>query len=136
MHLSGTPQTLVNTGLTHTHSLTSTKYKCTSLPLHTYTHTHTHTHTHIHTRSLATGMGRGSEREIGQSACTPPLSNPFTVLAGQENGAGKKGTHIYTLTHTHTHTDTHCSRWGACVFDKMEPVGVQRARLRCVMSST
>ncbi len=82
-------------------------------------------------------MGRGSEREIGQSACTPPLLNPLTVLAGQESGAGK-GTHtlIHTNTHTHMHTHTCRSRWGTCVFDKIEPVGVQRAWLRCVMSST
>lgn len=49
-----------------------------------------HTHTKLNYRD---GMGRGSEREIGQSACTPPLLEPLTVLAGQESGTGK-GTHI------------------------------------------
>ncbi len=68
-----------------------------------HTHKHTHTHTKLNYRD---GMGRGSEREIGQSACTPPLLNPLTVLAGQESGAGK-GTHTHTHKHTHTHTHTH-----------------------------
>lgn len=72
-------------------------------------------------------MGWGSEKEIGQFACTPPLLNPLTVLAGQQSGTGKR---------THTHTHTHMGPDGQRMFNKMEPVGVERALLHCVMSST
>ena len=77
---------------------------------HSRTHTHTHTHTSTHTKlNYGDGTGRGSEREIGQSACTPPLLNPPSLSwldrkVGQARGHAHTHKHPHARTHTHTHT--------------------------------
>lgn len=103
---------------------------------HAWAHTQTRTHTKLNYKD---SMGRGSEREIGQSACTPPLLTTPPVLAGWESGTSKgtnTHTHTYIIMHTYNHTHTQNAPEGKRVFDKIEPVVVQRAWLRCVMSST
>lgn len=68
---------------------------------HAWAHTQTRTHTKLNYKD---SMGRGSEREIGQSACTPPLltAPPCPGWMGKWDRQGDKHTHTYIITHTHT----------------------------------
>lgn len=68
--------------------------------------TQTRTHTKLNYKD---SMGWGSEREIGQSACTPPLlTPPLSWLDGKVGQArGQTHTHTYIIMHTYNHTHTH-----------------------------